>query len=63
MEINQVKLAIVAKKNEAVSGLVNNKHENLADARYLQGIIHGLDAAFSILKQLEFQQVKDSYDD
>jgi len=54
--INRLKQLIQNKKNETVSGLVNTNSEFVADYRYLQGYIHGLDAVFSFVKQLEAEE-------
>lgn len=59
MTLNEVKLSIIAKKNEAVSGLVNGNLEDKAAYRYVQGYIHGLDAAFVFLQQLGITKIED----
>lgn len=51
--INQLKKLINEKKNETVSSLVNLNSESVASYRYMQGYVHGLDAVFSFIKQLE----------
>lgn len=59
MNINEIKLTIVAKKNEAVSSLVNNNLLDKAEYRYLQGYIHGLDSAYLFLQQFGINKIED----
>ena len=59
MNINEIKLAIVAKKNEAANRVLNDNLADKAEYRYMQGYIQGLEAAYSFVKQLGVQKIED----
>lgn len=61
MDINDIKLAIEKKKNEAVFSLVNGAND-LEKYRELQGYIRGIDAAFLVIKQWEYEESRESDD-
>ena len=62
MDTSKIQILLRNKINEAVLGLVNMNSDNVSDYKRCQGIIHGLETAFSIVRSLDAEEREEDDD-